>query len=67
MESFGAYKQNDARSASNARGQRILESKAYHVGRQYQVGMLWADEKCSLPKNYFSVHLKSLERRLVEN
>ena len=66
MESFGAYKTVDSRSAADARAEKILEDTTYHDGSRYQVGMLWAEEESSLPNNYFSapVQLKSLERRL---
>ena len=59
-------KQIDTRSAADARASKILQETTYHDGCRYQVGMLWADDKCSLPNNYFSalVQLKSLERRL---
>ena len=40
MESFGAYKPVDPRSASDASGQRILEDTTYHDGFRDQVGML---------------------------
>ena len=67
MELFGAYKQLDPRSASSARAQKIWEDTTYHDGCRYRVGMLWADDRSSSPKNYFSVQLKSHERRLVKN
>ena len=66
MESYGAMKQVDSRSAADARAEKILDETTYHDGTRYQVGMLWADPESSLPNNYFSalVQLKSLERRL---
>ena len=66
MESYGAYKQVDQRSAADARAQEILEITTFHNGQRYDVGMLWADDNTQLPNNYFSslVHLKSLEKRL---
>ena len=66
MESYGAMKQVDSRSASDARAENILDETTYHNGTRYQVGMLWDDDESSLPNNYFSalVQLKSLERRL---
>ena len=68
MEPFGAYKQVNPRSASNARGQKILEVTTNHHGCRYQVGMLWTDERSSCPNNYFSasVQLNSRKRRLVK-
>ena len=67
MESFGAYKQVHPRFASDARVQKILEGTTHHDGCRYWVGMLCADKKNSLPKNYFSVQLLSQERLLVQN
>ena len=66
MESFGAYKQVDSRSAADARAMKILERTAFNDGCRYQVAMLWADEESTLPNNYLSalVQMKSLERRL---
>ena len=66
MESYGAMKQVDSRSAADARAEKILDETTYHDGTRYQVGMLWVDAESSLPNNYFSalVQLKSLERRL---
>ena len=66
MESYGAIKQVDPRSAADARAQEILETTTFHNGQRYDVGMLWADDSVQLPNNYFSslVQLKSLEKRL---
>ena len=66
MESNGAYKQVDSRSAADARAVKIFEQTTFNNGCRYQVGMLWADEERRLPSNYFSavVQLKSLERHL---
>ena len=51
---FGASKQVDFRSASDAGGQKILEDILYHEGCRYQVGMLWADDRSSFRNIYFS-------------
>ena len=69
MESYGAYKQVDSRSAADARAIKVLEETTFNVGCRYQVGMLWADEERTLPNSYFSalVQMKSLERRLGED
>ena len=66
MELCGDNKQFHLVSASDARGQKILENTTYHDGCRHQVGMLWNDNRDSLPDNDFSapVQLKSLERRL---
>ena len=66
MESYGAMKQVDSRSAADARAENILVETTYHDWTRYQVGMLWADDESSLPNNYFLalVQLESLERRL---
>ena len=66
MESYGAYRQVDSRSAADARAQEILETTTIHNGQSYDVGKLWADDNIQLLNNYFSslVQLKSLEKRL---
>ena len=66
MESYGAYKQVDPRSAADVRAPEILEITSFHKGQRYDIDMLWADDNIQLPNNYFSslVHLKSLEKRL---
>ena len=66
MESYGACKQVDPRSAADPRAQEILETTTFHNGQRYDVGMLWADDNIQLPNNYCSslVQLKSLEKRL---
>ena len=66
MESYGAYKQVDPRSAADARAQDIHETTTFHNGQKYDVGMLWADDNIQLPNNYYSslVQLKSLKKRL---
>ena len=67
IESFGANKQVDSRSAADARAHEILESTTIHNGLRYDVGMLWEADNTKLPNNYFSslVQLKSLEKRLA--
>ena len=72
IESFGANKQVDFRSAADARAQEILESTTRSLrvnnGLRYDVGMLWAADNTKLPNNYFSlVQLKSLEKRLAKD
>ena len=69
MESYGAYKQVDTRSAADARAQELLETTTIHNGQRYDVGMLWADDNIQLPNNYFSslVQLKSLRKRLLRD
>ena len=69
IESFGANKQVDSRSAADARAHEILESTTIHNGLRYDVGMLWAADNIQLPNNYFSslVQLKSLEKRLAKD
>ena len=66
MESYGAFKQVDPRSAADARAQEVLETTIFHNGQRYDVGMLWADDNIHLPNNFFSslVQLKSLEKLL---
>ena len=43
MESYGALKQVDPRSTSDARAHDILENTTVHNGIRYNVGMLWAE------------------------
>ncbi|XP_063717837.1 uncharacterized protein LOC134844942 [Symsagittifera roscoffensis] len=69
IESYGAYKQVDSRSAEDKRAAKILDSSTVHDGSRYAVGMLWAEESIMLPDNYYSslVQLKSLEKRLAKD
>ena len=69
MESYGALKQVDPRSASDAGALEILENTTVHNGKRYDVGMLWAEDNIELPNKYFSalVQLKSLEKRLTKD
>ena len=69
IESFGANKQVDSRSAADARAHEILESTTIHNGLRDDVGMLWAADNTQLPNNFFSslVQLKSLEKRLAKD
>ena len=69
MESFGAVKQVDPRSASDRRAAEILEKTTVHENGRYHVGMLWSVDDLVLPNNYFSalVQMKSLEKRLCRD
>ena len=69
IESFGANKQVDPRSAADARAHEILENTTVHDGLRNNVGMLWAADNTKLPNNCFSslVQLKSLEKRLAKD
>ena len=69
MESYGALKQVDPRSSSDARAHEILENTTVHNGKKYNVGMLWVEDNIELPNNYFSAHVqsKSLEKRLAKD
>ena len=66
MESYGAFKQVDPRSAADARAQEILGTTTFHNSQRYDVGILRTDDNIQLPNNYFSslVQLKSFEKRL---
>ena len=66
LESYGTYKQVDARSSDDKRANKILEASTIHDGDRYAVGMLWAEDHTQLPHNYYSdlAQLKSLEKRL---
>ena len=66
LESYGTYKQVDARSSDDKRANKILEASTIHDGDRYAVGMLWAEDHSQLPNNYYSAlaQLKSLEKRI---
>ena len=57
MKSYGALKQVDPRSASDARAHDILGNTTVHNGKRYDVGMLWAEDNIELPNYYFSSQL----------
>ena len=63
IESFGAFKHIDPRSAADSRALKILEETTFHHGERCQGGMLWATEEPP-PESYFAalVQLKSLEK-----
>ena len=69
IESYGAYKNVDSRSAEDKRAAKLLNSSTVHDGSRYAVGMLWEEESCMLPDNYYSsfIQLKSLEKRLAKD
>ena len=66
LESYGAFKQVDARSAADKHALSILNSQTVHNGEKYLVPMLSIDSNVSLANNYYSslAQLKTLERRL---
>ena len=66
LESYGAFKQVDARSAADKRALSVLKNDTFHDGERYIVPMLWNDKESSLPNNYFSslAQLKALEKSL---
>ena len=66
LESYGAFKQVDARYAADKRALSVLKNDTFHDGERYIVSMLWNDKESTLPNNYFSslAQLKSLEKRL---
>ena len=69
IESNGAYKQVDSRSAEDKRAAKILYSSTVHDGSRYAVGMLWAEKSIMLPDNHYSslVQLKLLEKCLAKD
>ncbi|XP_063722159.1 uncharacterized protein LOC134848573 [Symsagittifera roscoffensis] len=69
LESYGAFKQVDARSAADKRALSVLKNDTFHDGERYIVPMLWNDKESTLPNNYFSslAQLKSLEKRLAKD
>ena len=66
LESYGTYKQVDARWSDDKRANKFLEASTIHDGDRYAVGMLWAEDHSQLPNNYYSAlaQLKSLGKRL---
>ena len=66
LESYGDFKQVDARFAADKYASSILNSETVHNGERYIVPMLWIDSNVSLPNNYYSslAQFKTLERRL---
>ena len=69
MESYGALKQVDPRSAADARSLDFLENTRVHNGKMYERRMLWAEDNIELPNKNISalVQLKSLEKRLTKD
>ena len=53
LESYGAFKQVDARSAADKRALSVLKNDTFHEGERYIVPMLWNDKESTLPNNYF--------------
>ena len=66
LESYGAFKQVDARSTTDKRGLSVSKNDSFHDGERYIVPMLWNDKESTSTNNYFSslAQLKSLEKRL---
>ena len=66
MESYGAIKNVDSRSADDRRANKILERTTFHKSGRYHVWMLWSEDDPELPNNYFSAlaQFKLLENRL---
>ena len=52
MESYGAVKQVDPRSASDHGATEILEQSNVHNEGRYYVGMLWSSDEVKLPNNF---------------
>ena len=69
MESYDAFKQVDARSATDKHALSILNSETVHNGEKYIVPMLWIDSNVTLPNNYYSslAQFKTFERRLSKD
>ena len=69
MESYGAVKQVNPRSASDHRATEILEQSTVHNEGPYQVGRLWSSDKVKHPNNFLSamVQFKSLEKKLSKD
>ena len=69
LESYGAFKQVDARSAADKHALSTLNSESVHYGERNIVPMLWIDSNVSLPNNFYSspAKFKTLERRLSKD
>ena len=69
LESYGAFKHVDARSAADKHALSKLNSETVHNGERYIVPMLWIDSNISLPNNYYSslAQFKTLERSLSKD
>ena len=69
LESYGAFKRVDTRSAADKHALSILNSETVHNGERYIVLMLWIDSNISLPNNYYSslAHFETMERRLSKD
>ena len=69
LESYGAFKQVEARTAADKHALFILNSETSHNGERYLVPMLWIDSNVSLPNNYYSslAHFKTLEKKLSKD
>ena len=69
MQSYGIFKQVDARSAVDKHALSVLNSEIVHNGERYIVPMLWIDGNVSLPNNYYSTlaQLKTLGRKLSKD
>ena len=51
MESYGAMKNVDSRSAADRQANDILEQSTILKDGRYHLGMLWADDDPELPNN----------------
>ena len=69
LESYGAFKKVDARSAADKHALSTLNSKTVRNGERYIVLMLWIDSIVSLPNIYYSslARFKTLVRRLSKD
>ena len=54
LESYGAFKQADARSAADKRALSVLKNDTFHDGERYILPMLWNDKESTLPNNYLA-------------
>ena len=69
LESYGAFKQVDARSAADKHALSILNSETVHNGERYILPMLWIDSNVSRTNNYYTslAQFKTLERMLSKD
>ena len=61
MESYGAIKQVELRTAADARAQEVLDNSTVCNGKRNEVRTLWAENNIELPNNFFSALAGSIK------
>ena len=69
METYSSVCNVTGKSKEEKRALSILEKTTKHNGERYEVGLLWAEDKPSLPNNYFLAYQQflSMEKRLAKD